>query len=50
MLVGDPRVLVGFLVIALFMVLRCGVMGPGGMFVMLGCFTVRFVCHTAPLI
>jgi hypothetical protein len=42
---GLMRVLVGFLVIALFMVVRRRVVGLGCVFVMLGCLAMCFVCH-----
>jgi hypothetical protein len=48
-LMGDLGVLVGFLVVALFMVMRCLVVGLGGVLVMLGCLAVCFVCHKNPL-
>ena len=41
-------VLVSFLVVALFMVFRRGVMRLGGVFVMLGCLAMCFVCHRSP--
>jgi hypothetical protein len=44
-LVGAGRVLVSFFVVAGFMVLGCGVVGFGGVFVMFGGFSVSFVCH-----
>ena len=48
-LVGGLGVLVGFLVVALFMVFRRRVMGLGGVLVMFGCLAVCFVCHKDPL-
>jgi hypothetical protein len=47
-LVSLLRVLVSFLVIALLMVFRRGVMRLGGVFVMLGCLAMCFVCHRSP--
>jgi hypothetical protein len=49
MLMGSLRVLLGFLVVAFFMVFRRRVMGLGGVFVMFGCLAMRFVCHKDPL-
>jgi hypothetical protein len=48
-LMGGVRVLVRFLVIALFMVIRRRVMGLGCMLVMFGCLAMCFVCHKDPL-
>jgi hypothetical protein len=49
-LMSQLRMLVSLFVVALLMVLGCGVVGFGGVFVVLGGFAVRFVCHRAPLI
>ena len=48
-LIGGMRMLLGFLVVALFVVIGRGVMGLGGVFVMLSCFAMCFVCHKVPL-
>jgi hypothetical protein len=50
MLMRQLRMLVAFFVVALLVVFRCRVMCLGGVFVMLGCFAMCFVCHTAPLV
>jgi hypothetical protein len=49
-LMSEVGVLLGFLVIALFMVIGRGVMGLGCVLVMFGCLAMCFVCHTAPLV
>ena len=48
-LMGEMGVLLGFLVVALFVVIRRGVMSLGGLLVMLGCLAMCFVCHKDPL-
>jgi hypothetical protein len=50
MLMRQLRMLVAFFVVALLVVFRCRVMCLGGVFVMLGCFAMCLVCHTAPLV
>jgi hypothetical protein len=44
-LVGLGRVLLGFFVVAGFVVFGGGVVGLGGVLMMLGGFAVGFVCH-----
>jgi len=47
-LMSEVGVLLGFLVIALFMVIGRCVMGLGCVLVMFGCLAMCFVCHKDP--
>ena len=49
MLMGGLGVLVGFLVVALLVVICRRMMRFGGVLVMFGCLAVCFVCHKDPL-